>query len=210
MAPARLPGWLAGFAERHGDTAARYHESAGDGAALLVQAADGAAARLVPPLPWPAPPAGVDPAEAFCDHVNQPRTVGALLIRRGGVAVGVFVGRELVASKVRSGYVQGRTKAGGWSQSRYARRRDHQASQGHAAAADLVTRLVLPRLPDLDGLATGGDRSGITAVLSDPRLERLRSRRLPRHLPVPDPRLAVLRSIPDAFLAVDVHLNARA
>ena len=50
---------------------------------------------------------------ALLEHVGRDRFVGAILVRRGGHAVGVFDGRVLRTSKVGRGYVQGRTKAGG-------------------------------------------------------------------------------------------------
>ncbi|WP_269801634.1 acVLRF1 family peptidyl-tRNA hydrolase, partial [Desertihabitans aurantiacus] len=119
---ARLAGWVERFAARHG-----HLTPTADSATLLLPAADGAEAVLtVPFLPWTP---GDDPLAALLDHVARDRTVGVLLARRGGHAAGVFVGEELVASKVGSGYVQGRTKAGGWSQQRYARRRANQAAK---------------------------------------------------------------------------------
>ena len=84
--------------------------------------------------------------------------MGAILIRRGGFAVGIFDGPRLVASKVGSWYVQGKTKAGGWSQQRYARRRANQASQAYAEAADVVAMIILPRIDDLAAVVGGGDR----------------------------------------------------
>ena len=129
------------------------------------------------------------------------------MIRRGGVAVGVFRGRRLLASKIETSYVQGKTKAGGWSQQRYARRRGNQARKLTETAAELMVSLVLPELDELDALATGGDRSSVDAVLADPRLTALLSLRVARTYPVPDPRLAVLHDFPELFLAVDIELN---
>ena len=75
-------------------------------------------------------------------HARRDRRVGVLLVRRAGFAVGVFEGATLVASKVDSTYVQGTTKAGGWSQQRYARRRANQASAAFAEAADVAVRVL--------------------------------------------------------------------
>ena len=69
-----------------------------------------------------------------------------MLVRRGGHAVGVFRGAELLASKVDSSYVQGTTKAGGWSQQRYARRRANQSRAAFADAATTAVRVLLPTL----------------------------------------------------------------
>jgi len=115
-----------------------------------------------------------------------------LLVRRGGFAVGVADGARLVASKVGTRYVQGRTKAGGWSQQRYARRRDAQASSAFAAAADATANVLLPRLGDLDGLVTGGDRAAVRSVVADARLKALGDLPQGRFLAVPDPRKRVL------------------
>lgn len=203
VAPERLPGWLDGFADRHGAVSARIAEGA-----LELRAADGAAARLRPPLPWSLEaPAGADPQQALLDHVGRDRTVGAVLVRKGGAAVGVLQGRRLLESKINTAYVQGRTKAGGWSQQRYARRRGQQAASVYAAVADLTVRIVLPRLGELAAVATGGDRPAVTAVLADPRLVALEPLVLARVHPVPDPRLAVLQSFPDQFLAIEIDLN---
>ena len=77
----------------------------------------------------------------FVEAANRPRTVGAVIARRGAFAVGVFDGHRLLRSKVDTTYVQGRTAAGGWSQQRYARRRSNQANKAVKSAADVVHRL---------------------------------------------------------------------
>ena len=196
----RLPGWLAGFAERHGPVEATLRSDA-----VTVTAQDGATAVVaVPFLPWR--PVG-EPLDALLDHVNRPRTVGAVLVRKGGYAVGRFQGRRLAESKVGSSYVQGRTKAGGWSQRRYARRRDNQSLKAYAEAADVVARLLAPHAAALDAVVGGGDAAAVSAVLADPRLTSLRPLLQPRTFPVPDPRLRVLQAFPDQFLAVEIALN---
>jgi hypothetical protein len=126
------------------------------------------------------------------EAVQRPRTVGLLLVRRGGFAAGVAEGDRLVASKVGTRNVQGRTKAGGWSQQRYARRRAAQAGSAFAAAADAAANVVLPHRDDLDGLVTGGDRAAVRSVLADPRLRALGDLPHGRFLAVPDPRRRVL------------------
>ena len=64
-----------------------------------------------------------------------------------GHAVGVFDGAALVASKVGSRQVHGRSAAGGWSQQRFARRREGQVRVALAAAADVAATLLLPVAP---------------------------------------------------------------
>jgi Actinobacteria/chloroflexi VLRF1 release factor len=199
--PERLSGWLARFADRHGSPTAGLSE---DGARLALRCPDGATASIGIPFP------PLDPASDLVEHVSRPRTVGVLLVRRGGYGVGVFRGRELIESKVGSGYVQGRTKAGGWSQQRFARRRANQARESYREAADVAARIILPRVGDIEAIVTGGDKAGISEVLADARLERLRRLVSTRVLSVPDPRLAVLAATPDQFLSVRIELNALA
>jgi len=140
-------------------------------------------------------------------HVRADRRVGVLLVRRGGHAAGVFDGDRLVASKVGSRQVQGRSAAGGWSQQRFARRREGQARQALAAAADVAARVLLPEKPGLDAVVVGGDRGGVNLVLADPRLAPLRPLVQQRRLDVPDPKLAVLRGTPAMFRAVDITVT---
>ena len=200
MPAARLARWLDGFADRHGATTA-----SADEAEVRLVGADGARAWLAVPFP-PLLLAG-DPLTALVAHVARERMVGVLLVRRRAHAVGIFVGDELVASKVDSSYVQGTTKAGGWSQQRYARRRANQAQAAFADAADTCARVLLPRVADLDALICGGDRSAVDAVLADPRLAPLAERRSDPFLAVPDPRLRVLQATPEQFRAVSIDLD---
>jgi peptide subunit release factor 1 (eRF1) len=130
-----------------------------------------------------------------------------ILVRRGGYAVGVFDGRQLRSSKVGRTYVQGRTKAGGWSQQRYARRRTQQADNAYAAAADTAAQVLLPVVNELEAVVGGGDRSGVDSVLADPRLRPLRALLTGRVLATPDPRLDVLRRFGDQLRAVEISLN---
>jgi len=203
VSPERLPGWIAGFGERHGGFEAHPTPDA-----LTLAGMDGARAVVaVPFLPWAWWPA---PLDALLEHVRREREVGVLLVRKGGYAVGRFVGVRLVESKVDSTYVQGRTKAGGWSQQRFARRRDNQSAKAYAETADVAARLLAPHAADLDALVGGGDRAAVTAVLTDPRLGVLRPLLQPRIHPVPDPRLRVLEAFPAQFRAVEITLNALA
>jgi hypothetical protein len=191
VAPERLPRWLANFATRHG----AYRE-----VGLTLIAADGASAE------WQVPP-GAGPAETMADLIRDAqaeRRLGLLLARKGAVAVGIADGPELVASKVDTHYVQGRTAAGGWSQQRFARRRDNQAKAAAADGAGIVVRLLLPEVRTLAALVTGGDRSAVDAVLADPRLAPVAALRAERWLDVPEPRHAVLVSAVAGARAVSV------
>ena len=200
VAPDRLDGWLDRFAERHGAI-----EVDRDRATIRIQATDGATAVIAVPFP-PLPESGAALLN-LVQHAQRDRRIGAVLVRRGGWAVGVFIGSELIDSKVGRPYVQGQTKAGGWSQQRYARRRGQQATQAYATVADAVARILLPRLTDLEAVVAGGDRAGIDAVLADARLRPIRDKLTGPVLPTPDPRLRVLQAFPDQFRAVPITLN---
>ncbi|MEH1130607.1 acVLRF1 family peptidyl-tRNA hydrolase [Micromonospora sp. CPCC 206061] len=188
--PARLAKWIDGFASRHGPP-----RSIIIGYAVRMTAPDGTTADLHPPPGAPAPAAvhapDVDLA-GFLTAVTAPRRIGLLLARAGAVAVGVADGDRLVASKVETRYVQGRTAAGGWSQQRFARRRANQAKASANEAVDLAVRVLLPAASSLAALVCGGDRRTIDTILSDPRLAPLGRLRADRHLPVAEPRHAVL------------------
>ncbi len=143
--PERLVSWMATFVRRHGGAAPVDPVSREeDGAILTFTTADGATAECHPPFPpfLPFPLAGgvhemERTAEAIAAHAVADRTVGVLLVRLGGYAVGVFAGSpaRLVSSKTGSRPVHGRSAAGGWSQHRFARRRENQAATALRAAA---------------------------------------------------------------------------
>ena len=167
----------------------------------MLTAADGALAEIEVPFP---PLTGGRVADLLA-HVARPRRVGVLLVRRGGHAAGVFVGRTLESSKVGSSYVQGGTKAGGWSQHRYARRRANQAAAAFAVAADVAARVLLAA--PLDAVVLGGDRGAVRAVLTDPRLAPLEPLVTGAWLDVKDPKLRVLAATPEQFLAVRITVR---
>jgi Actinobacteria/chloroflexi VLRF1 release factor len=196
--PERLARWIEGFAERHGGM----HADATDDTVRL-RGEDGSSAVLHVPFPPLAPAA--DPGAALVAHAAATRTVGVLLVRRGGYAAGVFTGADVVRSKVGAAYVQSTTKAGGWSQHRYANRRANQARAAFAEAADAASRILLGAR--LDALVAGGDRAAVDAVLADPRLEAVRPLVAARFLAVPDPRLKVLQATPGQFRAVLIDLE---
>ncbi len=200
----------------------------GSGAAVTFTAADGTTAECHPPFP-PAdlgqaglaakaqPAAKAEPVaeavaagEALAAHAAADRTVGVLLVRLGGYAVGVFAGSppRLVSSKTGSRPVHGRSAAGGWSQHRFARRRENQAATALRAAADAAAEVFGQYGPDgLDVVVLGGDKRSVAGLRADARLENYLARATDRFLTVPDPRLAVLRDIPRAFLAIRIRLT---
>jgi peptide subunit release factor 1 (eRF1) len=147
---------------------------------------------------------GYDPT-VLLEHVRRERTVGVLLVRLGGHAAGVFGGDRLLESKVGTRLVHGRHKKGGSSSGRFARRREGQARVAMQAAADVAERVLVPWVGRLDALVLGGDRRALEDVLADGRLAGLRPLVSGRVHDVPDPRLHVLRAMPERFTATIVR-----
>ena len=233
VGPERFARWCDGFAQRHGGLAARPRLVAADASgsaeaaeAVELAAADGSVATChvpFPPLGGDADAQG-DLIDRLIAHAVAERTVGVLLVRRGGYAVGVFESQEshsgqqshqsdsgpqgirLTASKVGSRHVQGRSAAGGWSQQRFARRREGQAREAYAAAADAAARILLPRAADLDALVVGGDAGAISVLRTDVRLKPLWLKESAPFLNVGDPKAADLQKAPEAFRAVRIRL----
>jgi hypothetical protein len=199
----RVAGWLGGFDQRHRVARTTYARTV-----VRFEAADGALAECQAPFP-PLPEAGELEGLAagpLLAHVERERVVGVLLARLGGYAAGVFEGDRLLDSKVGARLVHARSAAGGRSQHRFARRRELQARQALEAAADVAAEVLLPHLPRLEAVVLGGDRRAIDTLRGDRRLAALFRLAVDRFLPVPDPRLAVLRRTPTAFRAVRVRL----
>jgi hypothetical protein len=209
--PERLVRWVGNFTLRHGPAVAEPGPEV-----VVLRARDGAAAACHPPFPpLPALPPGEgreDPArqaELMAAHAAAGRTVGVLIARLGGYAVGVFTGDppRLAASKTGSRLVHGRAAAGGWSQHRFARRRENQATAALRAAADTALAVLGPYAGRLDAVVLGGDRRAMASVRADTRLAPFMARAVERFLTVPDPRLAVLKDTPRLFRAVGIRLT---
>ena len=204
----RLARWCAGFAERHGEPVA-VERVAGR---LVLTGADGVTAALVPGFAWPP---GLTALPDALEWAAAPRRCAVLLVRRGGYAcASIDTARPgaaaVTASKVGTRYVQSRTAAGGWSQQRFARRRDNQARDLARAVADVAVRLLLPAPgapPAVDWLVTGGDRPLVDTVLADPRLRPLHELARGPHLVVGDPRSADVRRLPELVSVVRVEID---
>jgi len=196
VSPERLDRWLSGFGERHGDVS---FAAAPD--QVTVSAADGAVAVVEVPFQ----PLAELSREGLVAHVLADHRLGVLLVRRGGYGTVVFVGAKLVDSKVGSRHVQGTTKAGGWSQQRFARRRDNQAREAFAAATEVAVRILAGA--GLEALVCGGDRRAIETVLEDPRLKDLPGLIRPPFLGVPDPKQKVLEQAGADARAIRIELT---
>jgi Actinobacteria/chloroflexi VLRF1 release factor len=259
----RFPGWIASFAVRHGVPAPAGPDGAPENSLIVTcdthyvtfTAPDGAVAECHPPFPeslaWPSPvdrpasgaddpaagPAAAVITAAVAGHAAAPRSVGVLLVRLGGYAAGVFTGYPpaLADAKAGSRPVHGRSAAGGWSQHRFARRREKQASEALDAAAAAAV-LVFTRWESgspatgagpgagppgnrgaaagaagrerrLDAVVLGGDKRAVAELRDDPRLAPYLAMATDRFLTVPDPRRAVLEAAPKGFLAVKIRLT---
>jgi hypothetical protein len=178
----RVVRWFENFAAGHGEV--RYRV---DPEGLRASAEDGATA--VAALPFGERYEGPADPVALVAAVTMPVRWGILLVRKGGFAVARVERGAVAESKVGQRHVQGRTKAGGQSQQRFARRRDNQARQAYEAAAEHAQRVLAG---PLDAVVCGGDRPAVDQVLDDPRLRHLRLLRVDPWLAVPDPRRAVL------------------
>ena len=183
---ARWPRWVENFTTRHGPA-----ELEVAGGRLHGRAFDGSTFAAAPPFGREY--AGAAVLAVFTGECAPPEDWGVLLVRKGGFAVARVHGEEVVDSKVGQRHVQGRSKAGGWSQQRFARRRDNQARSAYEAAAEHAARI----LAGAPLVVTGGDATAVEQVLSDRRLSGVAV--VAPFLAVPDPRRAVLeQAVADA------------
>lgn len=165
---ARLRPWLDGFVQRNGQIASIER--------FTVRTERGGSAMISGSL------AGTKPAEftsldQLVDACRPHLEAAVVLLRRGGysaarVAIdGIQV--NVQASKTGTGYVQGRTAAGGQSQQRFARRRDNQATK-LVESADRAVRTVFGDQPTGMGLfILGGDKLLIDQLLQLPAARQL-------------------------------------
>ncbi|MFC6152527.1 acVLRF1 family peptidyl-tRNA hydrolase [Nocardioides yefusunii] len=171
---ARLPRWVENFVARHGevvdsgsgDRRPGTVHTAADGSWFRIGSYFGAATRLP-------------------DDV--PQDWGVLVVRKGGFAVARMAKDQIVTSKVGRRHVQGRSKAGGQSQQRFARRRDNQARAAYEAAAEYAVE----HFAGLQGpVVVGGDADAIREVLTAAPLKKFTTIDGPRD--VDEPRRATL------------------
>jgi len=195
---ARFEGWVERFAVRNGGgepTLTRDDE----GRPVLV-GADGTRATL--DLVFDRPDAYAD-VPGLVALVGRPHRYALLLVRRGGWAVALAAGTAVSDSRVGTRYVQGKTKAGGWSQQRYARRRSSQAegvvSAATEAAAGLLAGSTRP-------VVTGGDRLLLRDTVAALEARGIRPELASRRLAVADPRRRVLDDAARAACAVRLNV----
>ena len=197
---ARLGGWVDRFTAGHGGAPDLRRDT--DGRPLLV-APDGTVAvcdLVVDDL------RAYDDAAGLVAWAQRPHPYALLLVRRGGWAVALVEGVRVGASRVGTRYVQGRTKAGGWSQQRYARRRARQADSVVDAAVSAAAELLGSQPDDRPSgqrlLVTGGDRLLLRDTLAGLARTGARLTVAARRLDVPDPRRRVLDEAAVAACAI--------
>lgn len=203
VAPDRVEGWFGRFAGRHGEVVKTVLAPG----RFTATAADGATATVDVPFGWVPPEPGTRVGLVLAplvEHLAVTRRIGLLLVRLGGFSMGVAAGGRVVESTTDRRQVHGRNKAGGWSQQRFARRREGQARQALQAAADAAVRVLVPRLGELDGVVLGGDSAALAALREDGRLRELFARAESRVLDVPEPRRAVLDDAAEQARCVEI------
>jgi hypothetical protein len=161
----RIEKWVENFWVRHGEGTVTASEDT-----VTISGTDGASARMR--LLWPGVVLGSDPLADLVSVARSPRRLGLLTVRADGHAVGLWDGAAVADSKRRGHYVQSRTAAGGWSQQRFARRRENQAKAAYEKAAGDVATLIEPVSGSLDALVSAGNPGAIKAVLADSRCRR--------------------------------------
>ncbi|MCC3291317.1 Vms1/Ankzf1 family peptidyl-tRNA hydrolase [Arthrobacter sp. zg-Y1110] len=181
----RLVGWLERFEAGQGAL-----EFVPGNEGVRVRAASGAEAELLGP--WPAdgrPGRGTNDVERLASLAGQARTLGLVLVRRGGYAVGVAREGRLLGSKT------------GSPNSRRANAADALA----AIAAEQAAAVFSSATPEY--LVFGGDRMLAEQVAG--RREFARWAGLPRLRPldVPDPKAAVLAQAARDAASVFVRIS---
>lgn len=203
VAPDRLIGWVNRFGGRNDGL----QDVSTDGVVVTVRGGDGTAAELAVPFA-PMATDGREPLEALLAHLDGIGALGIVLVRGGAHSVGVARAGLVLSSSTDRAYLQGRTAAGGWSQQRFARRRDNQRTASYDSAASTAARVLVPIAGSLDGLVLGGDRRGLTDVLADHRLAVLSGLPTRSFSDIPEPRRVVLDDIAGRALFVEITIRA--
>ncbi|WP_037321057.1 acVLRF1 family peptidyl-tRNA hydrolase [Amycolatopsis orientalis] len=206
VAPDRLEGWYARFAVRNDGI--RSTEITPD--TVTVTADNGVVAvAKVPFGPLPVEAVTVDglAIAPLVDHALISRRIALLLVRRGGHSVGIARGGVVVQSRTDRHLVQGRSAAGGWSQQRFARRREGQARTALRSAAEDAFEVLVPQLSEVDAVVLGGDRRALETLREDRRLAPLFARAEPRVLDIAEPRRTVLDDAAERAIAVEITLS---
>ena len=204
VSPERVTGWFDRFAHRHGGIAT----STATPDLVAVTATDGATATATVPFGPLVPPDDQRLAVAVLElHLLRPRRIGLLLVRLGGHSVGIAYDGKVEQSRTDRRLLHGRTAAGGWSQRRFARRREGQARTALNAAATDAFEILSPQLSTLDGIVLGGDARALDILRTDPRLAELLARAETRILDIPEPRRTVLGEAAQRARSVEIIIR---
>lgn len=205
VAPDRLEGWYARFAVRN--EGVRETQLSPD--TVTVTADNGVVAVATVPF-GPLDAEGTVEGLAVAplvEHALISRRIALLLVRRGGHSVGIARGGVIVQSRTDRHLVQGRSAAGGWSQQRFARRREGQARVALRSAAEDAFEVLVPQLSEVDAVVLGGDRRALETLREDRRLAPLFDRAEPRVLDIAEPRRTVLDDAAERAVAVEITLS---
>ncbi|MEV6907971.1 acVLRF1 family peptidyl-tRNA hydrolase [Amycolatopsis sp. NPDC051071] len=205
IAPDRLEGWYARFAVRN-EGVRRTELSPG---IVTVTADNGVVAVATVPF-GPLDTEGIMDGLAvgpLIEHALVSRRIALLLVRRGGHSVGIARGGVVVQSRTDRHLVQGRSAAGGWSQQRFARRREGQARSALRSAAEDAFEVLVPQLSEVDAVVLGGDRRALETLHEDRRLAPLFDRAESRVLDIAEPRRTVLDDAAERAVAVQITLR---
>ncbi|MBC6449938.1 acVLRF1 family peptidyl-tRNA hydrolase [Actinokineospora xionganensis] len=199
----RIAGWYDRFACRHGGVS----RTVATVESIVVEAVDGATATVEVPFA----PLDTEPGEwaglridLLITHLERPRKVGLLLVRLGGHSLGVAEAGKVTVSRTGRRQVHGRNAAGGWSQHRFARRREGQVRQAMEAAARDVAEVLGSRVSELDAVVLGGDKSALDILRAQRSLAPVFALAEPRILDVPDPRRTVLDDAAERAFSVEI------
>jgi hypothetical protein len=198
----RLVGWVNRFAGRN----AGLVSVATDGVTVTVTGGDGTTATL--PVPFgPMAVGDREPVHALLEHLAGLGALGIVLVRGGAHSVGVCRDGVVLSSSTDRAYLQGRTAAGGWSQQRFARRRDNQRTASYDSAAATAVRTLTPISGQLHGVVLGGDRRALAEVLADPGLEFLGRLPVRTFSDIAEPRRAVLDAVAARSLSLEITVR---
>jgi hypothetical protein len=205
VSPERLPGWFDRFAERNDGV----RSTTLGPQEVVVLGGNGTTATVRVPFPPldPSDAAGTKDGLAvgpLLDHVAVPRRIGLLLVRLGGHSVGTAEGGKVLVSRTDRHLVHGRSAAGGWSQQRFARRREGQARQALRSAAEDALDVLGSRVGELDGVVLAGDARAIDELREDRRLAKIFELAQPWVLDIPEPRRTVLNDTAERARSVEI------
>lgn len=203
--PERLARWFERFAERNGGI---LRTTLGPDE-VVVTGGDGTTATVRVPFPPLERHGTVErlAVDALIEHATVPRRVGLVLVRLGGHSVGVAEQGKVLVSRTDRHHVHGRNAAGGWSQQRFARRRQGQARQALRSAADDVVEVLGPRVGELDAVMLGGDRQALDELRTDRRLERVFALAGSGVLDIREPRRTVLDDAAERVRTVEIVIR---